>query len=290
MKKIIAAALSILVGAFGYTIVDSAIEDRVATLESEVVELREEVSRYHPQNLTTTDPYEGSEVFTTEEPNYTTESQTQTAENFTEFKVGSYLTESSNSQHKFLLRKWSNGRVQYISPSQYGNSVSQFVVITDPQDGRLEPTTKQGIISVINPTQTAMFTNNNEITDPDDDRITVGTTTALTYEDYFLYVTEATAQWTETEEETSFSYRYDQDYSQVSKKYTTKYNYITVTYKGYTDTQLAGTKIKFILGNSWQQKSISNNTIDKDGCFEFEVIYLSNNTPYSFHINSIKIY
>ena len=49
MKKIIAAALSILVGAFGYTIVDSAIEDRVATLESEVVELREIISQYHPQ-------------------------------------------------------------------------------------------------------------------------------------------------------------------------------------------------------------------------------------------------
>ena len=47
MKKIIAAALSILVGAFGYTIVDSAIEDRVATLESEVVELREIISDYH---------------------------------------------------------------------------------------------------------------------------------------------------------------------------------------------------------------------------------------------------
>ena len=58
MKKIIAAALSVLVGAFGYTIVDSAIEDRVSTLESEVVELREEVSRYHPQY--TTLPYEST--------------------------------------------------------------------------------------------------------------------------------------------------------------------------------------------------------------------------------------
>ena len=47
MKKIIAAALSVLVGAFGYTIVDSAIEARVATLESEVVELREIISDYH---------------------------------------------------------------------------------------------------------------------------------------------------------------------------------------------------------------------------------------------------
>ncbi len=49
MKRIIAAALSVLVGAFGYTIVDKALENRVATLESEVVELREIISQYHPQ-------------------------------------------------------------------------------------------------------------------------------------------------------------------------------------------------------------------------------------------------
>ncbi len=56
MKKIIAAALSVLVGAFGYTIVDSTVDARISSLESEVVELREEISRYHnEQNMTTTD-------------------------------------------------------------------------------------------------------------------------------------------------------------------------------------------------------------------------------------------
>ncbi len=39
MKRIIAAALSILVGAFGYTIVDEVIENRVSTLESKVAYL-----------------------------------------------------------------------------------------------------------------------------------------------------------------------------------------------------------------------------------------------------------
>lgn len=47
MKKIIATALSILVAAFGYTIVDSTIENRVVSLESEVVELREVISKNH---------------------------------------------------------------------------------------------------------------------------------------------------------------------------------------------------------------------------------------------------
>ena len=70
LKKIIAAALSVLVGAFGYTIVDSAIEDRVATLESEVVELREIISDYH-KNITET-------IFTTISDNTKTGTQNST--------------------------------------------------------------------------------------------------------------------------------------------------------------------------------------------------------------------
>lgn len=58
MKKIIALALSVLVGAFGYTIVDSAIENRVASLESQVAELQDYHTSYSDRNSTdaTTNP------------------------------------------------------------------------------------------------------------------------------------------------------------------------------------------------------------------------------------------
>ncbi|GEM_PF-2808324 len=46
MKKIIAVALSILVGAFGYTIVDSAMEKRVSTLESQVESLEKRIDQH----------------------------------------------------------------------------------------------------------------------------------------------------------------------------------------------------------------------------------------------------
>lgn len=49
MKRIIATVLSAIVGLFGYTIVDTAIEARVSSVESEVVELREEVSALRGQ-------------------------------------------------------------------------------------------------------------------------------------------------------------------------------------------------------------------------------------------------
>lgn len=121
MKKIIAAALSILVGAFGYTIVDSAIEDRVATLESEVVELREEVSRYHPSYA---DTYTTTKNETTITPNKTTttkKSTTRPQDLSQPVQVGAYLREDSRSIHKFALRKWDNGEVVYIPSDNYNN-------------------------------------------------------------------------------------------------------------------------------------------------------------------------
>lgn len=85
MKRIIAAALSILVGAFGYTIVDSAIEDRVSTLESRVVELEEIVSSYH--NITETI----SSVATTEGTYSTTLPLTPLAKWLCENQVAGYI-------------------------------------------------------------------------------------------------------------------------------------------------------------------------------------------------------
>ncbi len=66
MKKIIAACLSILVGAFGYTIVDSSIESRVSSLESQVEMLKGEISKYH--YLTTTTESVTSDINSTTEP------------------------------------------------------------------------------------------------------------------------------------------------------------------------------------------------------------------------------
>lgn len=47
MKSIIAAALSVLIGAFGYVVVDAEIENRVTTLESQVASLEAEIEKYH---------------------------------------------------------------------------------------------------------------------------------------------------------------------------------------------------------------------------------------------------
>ena len=57
MKKIIAAILSAMVGLFGYTIVDTAIEARVSTLENEVAVLKSQVAEYHgTASVPTTNP------------------------------------------------------------------------------------------------------------------------------------------------------------------------------------------------------------------------------------------
>lgn len=121
-KRFIAAALSILVGTFGYTIVDSTIENRISFLESEVVELREEVSKYHSNNdFTGIDP---------------TLANTQHDNQITEYfpiittcppitvsypttgiypAQGDFLYKDPDGQTKFLFRKYSNGSIRYVS-------------------------------------------------------------------------------------------------------------------------------------------------------------------------------
>jgi len=273
MKKIIAAALSVLVGAFGYTIVDQAMEDRVTNLESEVVELREEVSRYHPQYTT-----EREYPITTAIDNTTKTGLHETeTDDYTGIRVGDYLYESSNSIRKFLIREYNGGKYIYIPPHNY-EPVS-FVQKTT--------TTTKAITTTIR---------NEKDPDAPNDGFETTMTTTMPYalNDFFLYVTDVTAQWTKTEEETSYSYSYDKDYSQVSQKYVTERNYITVKYKGYTDPQLAGSKINFVIygyrdDNGWQPINITNNLIDENGCFEFEATYCRESYTDSFHIGSIVI-
>ncbi len=87
MKKIIAAALSILVGAFGYTIAEETIDSRVATLESECSSLYNAVSslaelhntvRVTGPALTTTPPQTNKPFETTTPPQTTIPSETTT--------------------------------------------------------------------------------------------------------------------------------------------------------------------------------------------------------------------
>ena len=111
MKKIIAAALSVLIGSLGLTVVDKTLESRVATLESEVVVLREEVSNYHNNGLST-------ETLTV--------SSTQRNEPSTGIypEQGDFLGEKPDSQNKFLFRKYNDGSIRYISVNEMNRPTS----------------------------------------------------------------------------------------------------------------------------------------------------------------------
>lgn len=261
MKKIIAAALSVLLGTVGLTVVDKTIESRVATLESEVVELREEVSNYHTTIVYETIPTDqepSTEDLSIDfsETSCPEETEEPSEEPSSGFFVGDYLYEDYDSQHKFLLRKYSNGSIIYISPKSYNGPINSQTTYSAPINGDVA------------------------IDDPQ-----------YTYTDHFLYITETSAQWTETEEEISYSYSYDKDYSQVSTPHITEQNYVTIRYKGYTDPELAGKRINFVLDSSTpEQISITNNVIDENGGFDFEVVYCYPSTPYHYCINSIRIY
>lgn len=203
MKKFIAAALSVLVGAFGYTIVDSTIEDRISSLESEVYELREEVSDYHNENNSSESSDEQDGIY-----------------------VGKKLIDAG-SQHKFLIRIHDDGLVEYISPQEYipRNGVTMRVASFE------ESTTELHLDDPRVP--------NTNSTYPEDDRQSTGINLSDPREttkpnqwvtsghvenssvysdsapgDYFVYLDAVSAVVTDATFETS--YYYDKDYSLTS--------------------------------------------------------------------------
>ena len=104
MKKFIAALLSAMVGVFGYTITDVAVDERIANLEAEVAELREE---------NTGDNGSSGGIDTLE--------------------VGDYLKLSPTSNNKFLFRENENGELKYILPASVDEIKEDdiFVYVTD---------------------------------------------------------------------------------------------------------------------------------------------------------------
>ncbi|MCQ2484786.1 MAG: hypothetical protein MJ168_05570 [Clostridia bacterium] len=72
MKKIIAAALSILVGAFGYTIVDKTLEQRVADLEYSVSSLEERAYPSNYEDLTSNSTSSDEDIPTDSDSTFTT--------------------------------------------------------------------------------------------------------------------------------------------------------------------------------------------------------------------------
>lgn len=122
MKKIIVTALSILVGAFGYTIVDNAVEDRITLLESQVAELQ----AYHTM-------VEGSEIYTTE--NYSSDvSETITETTKLNYIVGQKKNWDLNgSVTKFLVRVYSDGSACAYSPETL-NAIEESTIIDSNAD------------------------------------------------------------------------------------------------------------------------------------------------------------
>lgn len=105
MKKIIAAALSILVGTFGYTIVDSAIENRVSKLESDYASLQNVVSSLCDVHHETTALEESTTSIDISVPH-------------TYPSLESPVDLQANFEHpiKFYLRLYSDGYVSVMSP------------------------------------------------------------------------------------------------------------------------------------------------------------------------------
>lgn len=106
MKKIIATALSLIVGVFGYTIADKELSTRVDDLEASVSSMQEEISSLHDTKPTTI-----PETIT-----YTNViANTTTSTTHSIPKIGSDILPFGGSfKSKFMLRCYSDGGISYI--------------------------------------------------------------------------------------------------------------------------------------------------------------------------------
>ncbi|MGN1478819.1 MAG: hypothetical protein ACI4XH_03555 [Acutalibacteraceae bacterium] len=102
MKKIIAAAISILVGTFGFTIVDKELIERVDNLEYSVSSMQEQIDQMEPSTYETTK----ANVITSM-PGTTQDSQP--------LEVGYEIPVSENQMKKFLI-EWNGQSSKYIKP------------------------------------------------------------------------------------------------------------------------------------------------------------------------------
>ena len=113
MKKIIAAALSILVGACGFTIVDKRTDKRVEDLEQSVSSMQEEINSLHclEEYSTTTEEYSLT-TYTTEKStteimtiNPTTKATTNATTKATSKTTTSKTTTSKTTISKTAISK-----------------------------------------------------------------------------------------------------------------------------------------------------------------------------------------
>ena len=91
MKKFIIAALSMVVGAFGYTITDKVIDERVATLESQVVSLEQ----LHQNN---------AEIVIPSVPSIPTTTPITSPDSNNSVKLGDALKFTNNQRYEFNIR------------------------------------------------------------------------------------------------------------------------------------------------------------------------------------------
>ena len=257
MKKILAAALSVLIGSLGLTVVDKTLESRVATLESEVVALREEVSGYHsiPEELEE-DFISGVTLTYPPDIDIPTISPIplNTIAPTKHYETGFSLEKTEDSQYKFLLQVFENGFVRYIPPN-----VNTTVALPTDTDS----------LGACNEYYLYLTESNATIT-----KIDKSTEYVSNYDnDYSLVVTSY-------EQETTFvtiTYNGYTDPSLAGRKIDF---YTEVSYQNYW---------------IFHRMGCFDNTIKEDGSFSFTEIYcfydesLNTGNPLTYSVKSISI-
>ena len=219
MKKAFIALMSTFLGLFGYTVVDQALEARVANLESYVSSQAIVIDSQQDEieSLHRLGKYDDSST-----------TISHTSASYWKGKV----FQPNNLQTKYMFRVYSDGTVYLVRTGVNHASATRWTNTKSKADRYTITNKATGTDALV--TEAPIFDDRGQ------DRFDNGTTTKITCKECFLYVDSVELKVIDVETKREKRYYYDENYSENAIDFDVNKYTLSFRVAGHADKELAG--------------------------------------------------